>query len=472
MSLNLWCEERQQPNKTESELPSDPIGHRTVFEQDYDRILFSTPIRRLSDKTQVFPLDTNDGVRTRLTHSHEVSNIAKSIGLSILHSKPDAFGDADAMRTVLPLLGAIGLAHDLGNPPFGHQGEAAVCDWFTKNSEWIFDRKAKEGGEAIPPVTDEFRTEFLKFDGNPQTLRLLCHLQTSVGRAGLDLSAATIMAAIKYPFRAGKEGNGPLNKKHGFFLSEQPIVEWGRCQTGIAEGQRHPLTWIMEAADDIAYSMLDVEDAMKKGIFSPDDLYNILLIDDSVSKDGIFVKIKEGFKKSDDSRRIAPIVRDIKIGYIRSYLILDMVNHATNQFIGNLKSIFDLSHAEPLMDNSELCNCLKKMARDFAFGNSEVLFEEAKGRKAIEELLDDFWHAISDRKEYDDLRSKRRSAKGKFVYSLLSPNYLEEAFDPPCGTPDVAKTIRYRELRLLTDMISGMTDNFAIAMRDKIRSAC
>jgi dGTPase len=149
-----------------------------------------------------------------------------------------------------------------------------------------------------------------------------------------------------------------------------------------------------------------------------------------------------------------------------------MITHATTQFIENQKHIVNLSHAEQLIDNSELCNCLKKMARDFAFGNSEVLFEEAKGRKAIEELLDDFWHAISDRKTFDDLRSKRHSARGKFVYSLLSPNYLEEAFAPPQGTLDVANTIRYRELRLLTDMVSGMTDSFAIAMRDKIRSAC
>lgn len=105
---------------------------RSRFQQDYDRLLFSTPVRRLSDKTQVWPMDDNDGVRTRLTHSHEVANLARSIGTRIHSSKPDLFAGADIHHVVQPMLSAIGLAHDLGNPPFGHQGEAAIARWFPR----------------------------------------------------------------------------------------------------------------------------------------------------------------------------------------------------------------------------------------------------------------------------------------------------------------------------------------------------
>ncbi|MGZ5905642.1 MAG: dGTP triphosphohydrolase, partial [Reyranella sp.] len=183
----------REPPKSGSD--DDRTGHRSEFERDFDRILFSTPVRRLSDKTQVFPLDRNDGVRTRLTHSHEVSNLARSIGSRIARERPDAFEGQDLDRTVLPLLGAIGLAHDLGNPPFGHQGEAAISQWFKDRYSWIFDRKADaEDAEKIQPIPHSHLPEFLAFDGNPQTFRLLTRLQTSIGKAGLDLTAATLVA--------------------------------------------------------------------------------------------------------------------------------------------------------------------------------------------------------------------------------------------------------------------------------------
>jgi dGTPase len=200
-------------------------GHRSQFQQDHDRILFSTPVRRLSDKTQVFPLDNNDGVRTRLTHSHEVANISRSIGARLI-ARGHRFSD-DPNLDVLPILAAIGLSHDIGNPPFGHRGEAAIGDWFYARQDWIFSDFSKGDVPLPEPVDTDLRSEFLKFDGNPQSLRLLTHLQTSIGNAGLDLTAATLAALMKYPVSVTNvRRTTAADKKFGYFASEQAVVQW------------------------------------------------------------------------------------------------------------------------------------------------------------------------------------------------------------------------------------------------------
>ncbi|MBD8533238.1 dNTP triphosphohydrolase [Massilia sp. CFBP 13647] len=160
---------------------------RTEIERDYDRILFSTPVRRLSDKTQVFPLDKNDSVRTRLTHSHEVSNLARSIGMALAFNYKIA-GESDAAKRDIPaLLAAIGLVHDLGNPPFGHQGEAAIQSWFTDHRVSVLE-------SADRPLSEHQKEDFLKFEGNAQAFRLVTRLQLLNDDFGLDLTYATLSA--------------------------------------------------------------------------------------------------------------------------------------------------------------------------------------------------------------------------------------------------------------------------------------
>lgn len=470
-AATLWSAKRLSPGKAELGGLDGDRGHRSAFEHDFDRILFSTPVRRLSDKTQVFPLERNDGVRTRLTHSHEVSNLSRSIGARIARRNPSSFSGQDQQTVVSPILGAIGLAHDLGNPPFGHQGEAAISRWFEDRRSWIFDRiHAKADKPEIDPVDGACKAEFTGFDGNPQTVRLLTRLQTSFGKVGLDLTAATIAAAIKYPVPAsGVDASNPIKKKYGYFSSEEDIVQWAWRETGLSEGQRHPLTWIMEAADDIAYSVLDVEDAMKKGIISPNDLMNILQAAGNHSK--LCGDLTADFDKADHSGRPPQIIRDIKIGYARSHLIADLIEHATVSYISLEPSIENFTCESPLMDSSQLCDALKEIAREYAFGNTEVLNIEAQGRKAVELLLDAFWHAISVRKNIGKISSRRTDAFSRYVYSLISPNYLESATDDAqSGSNEMAQCLRYRELRLLTDMISGMTDGFAMSAARDIAS--
>ena len=200
-SKHIWSEKRWPRNSVEGAGNGSAVklGVRSVFQQDYDRLLFSTPVRRLADKTQVWPMDENDGVRTRLTHSHEVSNLARSIGTRAFKQAASVFLNVDLHDVVQPMLSAIGLCHDLGNPPFGHQGEKAIGSWFEKRKEWIFTHKSEDKAErCASAIPERLYDEFLKFDGNPQTLRLLTRLQTHQALVGLDLTAATLAASLKY----------------------------------------------------------------------------------------------------------------------------------------------------------------------------------------------------------------------------------------------------------------------------------
>lgn len=242
-------------------------GPRTEHERDYDRILFSAPVRRLADKTQVFPLDEDDSVHTRLTHSHEVSNLARSIGVNLAFNLTVFPGDIAAERNVPAVLAAAGLAHDLGNPPFGHQGEASIQDWFRQRQAEVFPEGCG--------LTETMRQDFLRFEGNAQTLRLLTRLQILNDDYGLNVTCGTLAALMKYTVGSSSADKGEKlagRRKPGFFESERHIVEQIWEETGLSEGVRHPLTYIMEASDDIAYCVIDTEDAVKKGLVSYKDV--------------------------------------------------------------------------------------------------------------------------------------------------------------------------------------------------------
>lgn len=447
---------------------------RSDFQHDFDRLLFSTPVRRLADKTQVWPMDEYDGVRTRLTHSHEVANLARSIGTRVYLKNKTKFensgiGEDALLNVIQPILQATGLGHDLGNPPFGHQGEAAIGSWFKKREKWIFSKKTPDGDDLSSEhiVPDNLRNEFIAFDGNPQALRLLTCLQTHVDRMGLDLTAATLAAGLKYPVSfAGVDENCSVKKKGGYFSSEKHVVEWIREQTGLGEGQRHPVTWIMEACDDIAYSVLDVDDVLKKGVMSPDDV--LVLLRHTIPNDSTVKNIVELFKSIEEKNLSPDTLRDIKIQYLRARLIGALVSHASDQFSRNIEGIFSYNHPTPLMDNSQLCSELKKIAKTYAFENAGVLKAEALGAAAIDGLMSAFWEAISNRKR-DEINSKRMSAKSKFIFSVISPNYIQEAVSAAHAVHKDAGGLRYRELRLLTDMVSGMTDSFAIRLWGEIK---
>lgn len=466
---SLWSTNRKSEPR-----PGGTEDVRTAFEQDFDRLLFSTPVRRLADKTQVFPLEKNDSVRTRLTHSHEVSNLAKSMGVRLLRKERTTFGDSKGICDDIPsILATIGLAHDLGNPPFGHQGEAAISRWFEEHERLfteVGDFKG-EGASAFTSVPNEYRNDFLKFEGNAQSLRLVSRLQNMSGPAGLNLTAATLAALLKYPVASNQtEKSDAARKKYGYFASESDVAEWVRAQTGLDVGQRHPLTWLMEAADDIAYSVLDIEDTIKKGLVSAEDLFAYLRrhFKESEALGGMINKLTKDFEKADGSGASLSRVREIKSSYVRTRLIERLIVGSTHAYLEDRKAIFTFTRRKSLLEcgteESQLCLALKDFARAHAYQSTGVLELELQGATMLRTLMDEMWSAISDRKNFTEPASRRRSPRSSYVYSLISDSYRWH-FENPGNT---SLPMRYREMQLLTDMISGMTDGFAVDLYNRI----
>ena len=248
----------------------DPLDHRSHFDSDYDRAVFSTPLRRLQDKAQVFPLEPNDSVRTRLTHSLEVSTVSRDISRAVAKwlREDRKVVDVEQALDIETIAATCGLIHDLGNPPFGHSGEEAIRDWFRVNqNKWkLFS-------------DDEMRTfknDFLLFEGNAQTLRLISKLQMLTDFHGLNLTTATMSAACKYTASSNHlSKNIHERSKVGYFASEEKLIDLVRAQTGTGEA-RNPITYLVEAADDIVYSIIDIEDAIKKKVLSWERLKSIL----------------------------------------------------------------------------------------------------------------------------------------------------------------------------------------------------
>lgn len=243
---------------------------RSEFEKDYHRIIGSASFRRLQDKTQVFPLDKSDFIRTRLTHSLEVSSFGKSLGQNIgeyiLTYKKDEDFTPRLKEEICSILQCAGLIHDIGNPPFGHFGEYAIRDWFKRNLSTLTYK-----GSALKDIlTEQMQQDFYNFEGNAQALRLVTKLHYLVDEHGMNLTYALLNTIIKYPVSSmeiDKRSGNIKDKKMGYFFADQDTYEQIVSATG-TKGKRHPLTYILEAADDIAYKTADIEDAFVKGFIS------------------------------------------------------------------------------------------------------------------------------------------------------------------------------------------------------------
>ena len=423
-------------------------GGRTELERDYDRILFATPTRRLADKTQVFPMEENDSIRTRLTHSHEVSNLARSIGVRLAFDNAEkVFGsnheELQVKRNVPPMLAAVGLAHDLGNPPFGHQGEISIQQWFTENKF--------EGVDS----------DFLEFDGNAQTFRLLTRLQVLNDQFGLNLTLGTLAALLKYPSIYGSGNKGGF-KKYGIFKSEESIIKDVWEHTGLTEGIRHPLAYVMEACDDIAYSIIDAEDTVKKGYASFYDLMDYLETtnNDDVTKEVIKVSRRKNseFKKEILSSHE---LDDISMQMFRVKAITEMVQAATSTFVENIGKIMD-GTIEPgfeLIKNSQsaqLCKAAKDFDFRYGFQHKDVLQLELKGNNYIKSMMTMLWKGISTDGNHKDNPFER------FAFGEISENYRRVFKDTDKSD--------YAKFQLLCDAVSGITESHLIKKHDELKS--
>lgn len=437
---------------------------RTEIERDYDRVLFSTPVRRLADKTQVFPLDANDSVRTRLTHSHEVGNLGRSMGTGLVYQQKLAAGVGNVARNLPAILATAGLVHDLGNPPFGHQGEIAIQSWFSEHEEYVLG----------PLKTEQQKQDFKKFEGNAQGFRLVTRLQLLNDDFGLDLTYATLAAMMKYPTSSDQISDSSVaTKKHGFFASEQHIAKQVLERTGLSLGRRHPVACIMEACDDIAYVVLDAEDSVKKGLASFSDLVSFL--GHHGRNDQIVKRVLADSEKKHRGYRatkfqLSPAeLNDISMQRFRVFAIGELIREATQAFVDNEIAFLEGGVNVSLMKLSK-GETLRKVLRDFSFKHAythrSVLKVELEGYNVIRGLMDLFWAAIVDRKTREELGSPRQHPFSRFVYGRISENY-RRVFEYPIK--EVARMpIRYRECQLLTDMLSGMTDSYAIDLYSEL----
>lgn len=419
--------------------------------------MFSTPVRRLQDKAQVFPLETIDAVRTRLTHSLEVSSVARGVTQGVctelMKLKEITAAQAYDIETIAA---TCGLIHDIGNPPFGHAGETAIQDWFRDKPAkfWKFDRTK---GKRL-------REDLVNFEGNAQTLRLVATLQILSDRTGLNLTFATLSALLKYT-AASKEvdQNSASRKKVGFFSSEEWLIGRIRQKTGTGKA-RNPITFLVEASDDMVYSVVDIEDGIKKGVISWELVRSILEANQKKFGRELFEDLVLKAEERIDNAPIDVPNRDEAISsYFRTRVIVKAQAAIREAFLKNYSLIMAGGYDQEILYDSGMGNFYQVLKDEInykhVYNAKETLRLEILGRNVIRFLLDTFW---------DSEQSKKTKTFRQKIYNLLSQNY-RTVFENPIaeekGLPQ-----EYRKILLITDYICGMTDSFALNLTRELQN--
>ncbi len=445
----LLSSQRLKPSTASSKVPEDM---RDEFDRDFDRIVYSTPFRRLQDKTQVFPLEPNDSVRTRLTHSLEVSRAARGLAKDACRWMLDRRHiDAGQAKCIETVAAACGLVHDLGNPPFGHSGEMAIREWF-----------ARPGNEALKGLEAPLAADLRHFEGNAQTLRLLTKLQILADFHGLNLTCGTLSAACKYVAGADNLDDSVHElSKIGFFSSEKDLVEEVQDESGSGP-RRNPITFLVEAADDAVYNVVDLEDGFKKGILDWSLVKSELrgeAGDDPLLKNAFCWaegRVKNAQVQMQGREREGALVE-----YFRVRAIAHIIVSAAKGFRDNYDEIMAGEYHGELVTDSPakalLCACTK-LNRSRVYCSDETLKLELMGRRIIWDLMDLFWEGAQEE------TPRSGSFAGK-AFELLSDNY-RRAFShaQECGV----LAPRYCQIQLVTDYICGMTDTFAAALHRRL----
>lgn len=440
--------------------PKQKEDLRSEFEKDYHRIIGSASFRRLQDKTQVFPLDKSDFIRTRLTHSLEVSSYGKSLGQNIgeyilTYIKDPNFTWKDK-EEICNILECAGLIHDIGNPPFGHFGESVIRDWFIRNLPIM-----KFKGETVENLlTEQMREDFYHFEGNAQALRLVTKLHYLVDEHGMNLTYALLHTIVKYPVSSvgiDKNTGNIKDKKMGYYYADKDIFESIVKETG-TEGKRHPLTFILEAADDIAYKTADIEDAYVKGFVSYYQLKEELRQLQESEPDNPFRpldklehKYESGVKRGVSN----PEEYAVKnwIVQVQGFLI----NCATYGFISNYNAIMEGTYGKDIFCGTYgegLMHLLGDMAYRRVFTTPSIYKMEVAESVIMDFLMDKFVKAVL----YYDTDVKLNDID-KRVVSFISENYKSAYHKQAEGKDENEKL--YLRLLLVTDYICGMTDSYA-----------
>ncbi len=431
--------------------------HREQFERDYDRAIFSTPVKRLQDKAQVFPLEPHDAVRTRLTHSLEVSAVARGLAISVgkwlLEEKHIETG---IERQIEAIAGTCGLIHDLGNPPFGHAGEDAIREWFKKRGEAKLREELKGDEQRVQ--------DLLQFEGNAQTLRLVSKLQLLADFNGLNLTFGTLSAACKYvaaSHEANKDHHDHARTKPGFFSSENDLIKNIRDQTGTGDA-RNPITFLVEGADDIVYSVADIEDGIKKGIITWKEIEEIIVEGgktDPNNTAGKVLALKETILKAGRNRVPNNLSNDVQGSAFRTASISVVVQDAVATFKKHYAEIMEGKYNGELVGDGDCkayVKTLKQIGRSRIYCTHSTLKLELMGRAIIHDLMDLYWEGAE--KLSTDGKVQTKDFAGR-AGALLSANY-REVFCHFALKEAEGNDLFHRYL-LVTDQVCGMTDTFA-----------
>ncbi len=335
--------------------------------------------------------------------------------------------------------------------------------------------------DDISALTIQHKNDFLNFEGNAQTLRILTKLQVIGDDLGLNITCGTLAAIMKYTAssdRVDLSKKIQARKKVGYFASEADLVARVREKVGLEGDAKHPVALVMEACDDIAYSILDAEDSIKKGLVSFNDLVAWLQnnSDNSISNDPVVKYVCDYITEEIphlSTQNLHPgELNDITTQKFRVLAIHVMITAITTAFKEQYDGIVSGSFNGELIKSSQaakLCSALKDFDRENAFSHQSVLEVELNGFNTLNRLMDFLWMGISQRESYKDLGSKRTSPFAAYVYSRISRNY-RRVFEGQIKQyhKDAQLPVRYKELQLLTDMVSGMTDRFCIDLHDDL----
>jgi len=413
-------------------------SYRSAFEQDYDRIIFSHPFRRLQDKTQVHPLPEYDFVHTRLTHSLEVSSVGRSLGKRVgevlLERHPELAAGAFSLFDFGAIVAAASLAHDLGNPPFGHAGEDALSDFF------------REQMEIKTRLTDGEWTDLIRFEGNAQGFRILNQREY-----GLKLTAATLGAFTKYPcpsFFPERDKSRKSQRKYGFFQSEKEDFRSLAQQLElIPSGQeawcRHPLAFLVEAADDICYSIIDLEDGCRLGLITFDETVELLapLLKDKLDREKL---AREGGLNQ-------------KLGTLRAMSIGQLIDSCTKIFLDYERDILAGKFDRALVDLCEFKFALDQITTvsiQKIYRARQVVEIEASGHEVLPGLLQEFTSAA---RGFGKSGTSRKNSNLALLFPVEIGSQLQKAEN------------EYQQLRLVIDFISGLTDRHALSLYRRIK---
>lgn len=436
---------------------------RNDFESDFGRIIFSSAMRRMHDKTQVFPLTSDDNIHSRLTHSMEVMAIGHSLGIRICEN--DDFATTvgadkiNLFREIPVLLKNACLVHDIGNPPFGHFGETVIQEYF-KNffiHEKEKEEKAKAENKEVKTLnlTQEQQEDFTNFDGNAQGFRVLTKLQILNDAFGLNLTYGTLASYTKYPNYGKIDKSKIAKKKRGVFQSEIEYLNKISDACGLGKEDeiiRHPLCYLMEAADSICYLVMDMEDGFNKGWYSFAEIGKHLSSDTEI-KDKI-AKLEEEHKGY--GQEITKMVN------FRIYLIDRLVKIAIENFHKNLTLISKGEYNKELIKDDEkgLEKLLTKFCVTKIFPNREITSLELTGHSVLTGLLDYYIKFV-----FHENKDYRKRAQGLISDSVLRVAFVENNLTEDSGIDELND---YYTLRVIVDFISGMTDQFALNHYQKL----